>query len=138
MAETILSLVTGRPLPDQGRGIRRLYITFDIVILALTVVLMISLLRIPRRFRVLRRRGIPNRSAFVLRAVVTAVLHLVWPLVLLYLVLRVIDWRVILFLYEPDLGYWLSVGALIVFLNDLLELTLLQRIFRSQRQRRGI
>ena len=123
-------LGNGRPLPDQGRGIRRLYITFDIVIVALTVVLMISLLRIPRRFRALRR-GIPNRSAFSIRAVFTVALHLVWPLLFLYLVLTVIDWRVILFLYEPDLGYWLSIVALVVFLKGLVELTFLWCAFRQ-------
>jgi hypothetical protein len=125
MAQTVLSMATGRPLPDQGRGLRLLYIIFDAVIFVLTIVLIISLLRLRKRFRELRRRGIPNRAALVVRIVL---LHFVWPLVLLYLIVTVIDWRVVLFLYQPDLGYWLSAVAIVVVLKGLLELVLLWRV----------
>ncbi len=129
MAQTILSMATGQPLPDQGRGKRQLYTIFDLVLLALTIVLLISLVRIPRRFGALRRL---TRSAFVRRGSLTVLLHLIWPLLLLYLVLNVVNWRVVLFLYEPALGYWLSAVAVIVFLKGFLELILLWRVFRQE------
>jgi CubicO group peptidase (beta-lactamase class C family) len=37
VAHSVLSLSTNRPLPDQGRGIRRLYFLFNLVIVALTL-----------------------------------------------------------------------------------------------------
>ena len=36
VALTVFSMATNRPLPDQGRGIRKLYLVFDLVLLMLT------------------------------------------------------------------------------------------------------
>ncbi len=62
MAESILSLATKRPLPDQGPGIRLLTIVFDAILLVLTALLVIVLARMPHRYhryQQLAQRGIP-------------------------------------------------------------------------------
>ena len=133
MAQSVLSLAMNQPLPDQGRGIRRLYIIFDLVILALTVALVISLARIPRRYRRLAQRGIANRSGLIWRSGLVAVSHFAWPLLVLYLALNVLVWKVYV-MYQPDLGYWLEAVALVVFLKGLLEIALIWRLFRRTHQ----
>ena len=61
MAQNVLSMVANRPPPKQGLGIRKLYIIFDVVILALTVILIASLLRISKRYQKLKERRIVTR-----------------------------------------------------------------------------
>ena len=134
MAQTVLAMVTNQPLPEQGRGIRRLYLLFDLVILTLTVLLVMALVRIPMRYRRLERGGIASRSRLVWRVVLVLMLHLIWPLILLYLLLHSINWRVFVTLYQPDLGYWLYTVAVIVFLKGLIEIGLLWRLFRQTHQ----
>ncbi len=129
MAQTVLSMAADRPLPDQGRGKTRLYLIFDLVLLALTVWLVIALLRIPRRYRRLTEHGISTRKDFTWRIGLIALLHFVWPLVVLYVAVNVFMWNV-LFMFQPDLVYWLQVVAAIVFLKGILEITLLRRVLR--------
>lgn len=79
-----------RPLPDQGRGIRRLYLIFDLVIVALTALLLISFLRIGRRYR--------SR-----RMVLKAAAHFVLLLLIFLVVVKVPLWGVLVML-QPDLA----------------------------------
>ncbi len=132
MAESILSLATKRPLPDQGPGIRLLTVVFDIILLAFTVMLVIALARMPRRFqryRQLAQRGIPGRAVFLRRIVPIALLHFVFPVFILYLALYVIAWKVYVMMLQPDLGYWLLTVAAIVFLKGLVELAMAWYVF---------
>jgi hypothetical protein len=107
MAESILSLVTKRPMRDQGPGIKLLTIIFDAILFLFTAVLVFMLTRIPRRYRRLMQRGIPDRIDFLRRIVPIALLHFVWPLLVLYAALEVIAWKVQVMMLQPDLGYWL-------------------------------
>jgi hypothetical protein len=133
MAESVLSLATNQPLPAQGPGNGPLYLIFDLVILALTVVLILSLARIPGRHQRLAQRGITRLSGLVRRSVLAAVVHFAWPLLLLYLALKVPVWRVFV-MFQPDLSYWLEAVAMIVFLKGLLEIALAWRVFRQTHQ----
>jgi len=47
MAESVLNLATEQPLPDQGLGIALLSRIFDFAVVVLTILLGISLARIP-------------------------------------------------------------------------------------------
>jgi Beta-lactamase len=133
MAQRVLSLAANRPFPEQGPGIRRLYMIFDLVILALTVVLVVSLAQIPGRHRRLAQHGIASRSGLVWRSGLAAVSYVAWPLLVLYLALRVLVWKVFV-MYQPDLGYWLEAVAMVVFLKGLLEIALIWRVFRQTHQ----
>jgi hypothetical protein len=57
-----------------------------------------------------------------------ALQHLVWPLALLYVALRVPYW-IILSLYQPDLILWLEAVAAVVFLKGALQIALAWRVF---------
>lgn len=129
IAQSVLNLATDRPLPDQGPGIRRLYAIFDLVILVLSTLLVVSLFRIGRRYKLWRRR-IANRQSFGWRAVVKAITHFTLPLLILYLVLRVPLWGVAVML-QPDLAYWLVAVAVVLFVKGAIELTLMNRAFRQ-------
>lgn len=103
---------------------------FDLVILALTGVLVISLGRIPARHQRLAQRGIASRSGLVWRSGLAAVSHFAWPLLVLYLALKVLSWKVFV-MYQPDLGYWLEAVATVVFVKGVLEIALAWHVFRQ-------
>jgi hypothetical protein len=63
------------------------------------------------------------------RSGVVALLHFAWPLLLLYVVLRVPYW-ILVVLFQPDLTYWLEAVAAVVFLKGLLEIALIWRVVR--------
>jgi hypothetical protein len=128
VAQSVLSLATDRPLPDQGRGIRRLYLLFDLVILALTVLLVISFLRIRHRYQ---RWRTANRRGFGRHSVVKAVTHFTLPLLLTYLWVKVTFWQM-LAIFQPDLVYWLVAVAAALFVKGVIEITLMSRAFRER------
>ena len=132
MAQHILSIAANRTPPKQGIGIRNLYIIFDIMILALTMLLIISLRRVSRRYQKLKQHGIPTRSDLIRRITLISVLHFVWPLLILYLLINALLWKV-LTMFQPDLIYWLEIVAVIVFAKGLLELFLTWQVFRQWR-----
>lgn len=135
MARSVLSLATNQPWPEQGPGIERLSLIFDLVILGLTGVLIVSLARIPGRYQRLGRGGVAHWSGLVWRSGLVAVLHFAWPLLVLYLALNVPAWQVYVMLFQPDLGYWLETVATVVFLKGLLEIVLIWRVFSQTYQR---
>ena len=137
MAESILSLAMNQLLPEQGLGNAHLYLIFDLVLLALTIGLIVSLARIPRQYQLLAQRGIASRSGLMRRTGLIAILHFAWPLFLLYLTLNVFNWKVLV-LYQPDLGTWLDVTAVIVFLKGTLELALTWRAFKRAYPRQSL
>ncbi len=128
MAHHILNIVANRPPPKRGIGIRNLYILFDIVILASTILLIISLRRVPRRYQKLKQHGIPTRADFIRRISLISVLHFTWPLLILYLLMNVLLWKV-LTMFQPDLIYWMEIVAVIVFVKGLFELVLTWQVF---------
>lgn|GEM_PF-3213044 len=130
MAQHVLNLAANRPPPKQGVGIRNLYILFDTVIVALTVLLIFSLRRISRRYQHLKQQGISTRSDWIWRITWISVLHFAWPLLVVYLLLNVLLWKV-LRMFQPDLIYWVEIIAVIVFAKGLLELFLTWRVFRQ-------
>lgn len=75
MAQHVLNMAANRAPSKQGIGIRNLYIIFDIMILALTMLLIISLKRVSRRYRKLKQNGIPTRSDFIWRVGLISILH---------------------------------------------------------------
>ena len=134
MALHVLSVVANRRLPKQGIGIRNLYIIFDVVILGLTLLLIISLMRISRRYQKLKQHGIPTRSEFIWHITQISLLHFVWPLAVLYLLIKVLFWK-ILTMFQPDLIYWMEIVAVIVFVKGLFELLLTWQVFRQEKQK---
>jgi CubicO group peptidase (beta-lactamase class C family) len=131
MAHTVLSMVTKRPVPDQGIGIRKLYIIFDITVFLLTLLLIVSLAMMPAKFRRLKRYGIATKQGFIRRSSIVALLHFVWPLVILYLALNVPFWKILFVMFQPDLGYWLQAVAVIVFIKGLVEIVMRWRVYRQ-------
>ena len=73
VALTVLNMTTNKPQPDQGRGIRTLYLAFDLVLLVLTALLAISILRMRWRFRRWKQKGTSGWS------VVWAIAHFALP-----------------------------------------------------------
>jgi hypothetical protein len=128
MTQSVLSMVTNQPLPDQGPGIERTTLLFNAVLLALTLWLIAALVRIGPRYRQLAKRGILNRSALLQRGGLVGLLHFIWPLSLAYVVLKVPMWQE-LALYQPDLAYWLQTVGAIVVIKGLVEEALLWRLF---------
>src|SRR5512135_1272311 len=80
-------------------------------------------------------RGIDSVPGLVWRSSLAAPLHLVLPLLILYLALEVQAWKVTA-LMVPDLGYWLEAISAVVFLKGLLEIWLIWRVFRQSHQSR--
>ena len=130
MAQSVLSMATNQPMPDQGRGHELLYTSLDLVLLALTAALGVSLARMPGRYRRLAQRGIAGWSDLARRSGLAAILHFVWPVPVLYLALGVPTWKTFV-MYQPDLGYWLETVAGVVFLKGWLEIALAWRVFRQ-------
>ena len=115
-------------MPAQGLGMARLLLIFDLVLLALTIVLIVALTRIPGRYRRLTRRGIARSSSLAWRIGLVAALHVMWPL-LLYVGLEVPYW-IMLVLLQPDLVNWLYAVAAVLSLKGVLEIALAWRVFR--------
>jgi NADH dehydrogenase FAD-containing subunit/CubicO group peptidase (beta-lactamase class C family) len=132
MAQTVLSLATDQPLPDQGIGHRRLTLVFNVVIALLSLALVMSLARIRRRHRRMAQRGIPSRTALWSRVAIAVALNLALPVVLLFLWLAVPAWPALI-LFEPDLGFWLSAVATVLFIKGALELLFIARVYRQAR-----
>jgi CubicO group peptidase (beta-lactamase class C family) len=130
MAHSVLSIATHRPMPMQGPGQRRVSLIFDLVILGLTGALVLSLARIPGRYKRLAQRGIASRSSLARLSGRTAIFHFTGPLALLYVGLAVPYW-ILLVLYQPDLVNWLYAVAAVVSLKGVLEIALAWRVFRQ-------
>ena len=130
MAQVVLSIVTDRPLPDQGIGHRRLTVIFDVVIALLSAVLVVSLVRIRPRHRRLARHGIASRSTLWSRIALTVLVNFTLLVVLLYLSLAVPAWSALI-LFQPDLEYWLWVVASVLLVKGLLELWFIARVYRQ-------
>jgi CubicO group peptidase (beta-lactamase class C family) len=128
MAHTVLNIATQRPRPAQGPGQRRVALIFDLVILLLTGLLLVSLVRIPDWYGQLAMHGIASPSNLTWQIGRIALLHFLWPLALLYAALKFPYW-IILSLYQPDLVIWLESVAVVVFLAGLLEIALAWRVF---------
>ncbi len=128
MAHSVLNLTTQRPLPRQGPGQRRVSLLVDLLLLALTGWLALTLLRIPDWYGGLALHGIASSSDLAWRMGRIAILHFIWPLALLYVVLKVPYW-IELVLYLPDLVTWLVSMAVVVSIKGLLQIALAWRVF---------
>ena len=125
VALTVLSMATNRPLPVQGRGIRKLYLLFDLSILMFTVLLVISIVRMRRRYRRWKEQGITRWS------ILWASAHFALPLFVLYLTVKVFFWQV-LSLFQPDFYYWLNAVAIVLLVKGLIEIAMIRRVFRQR------
>ena len=131
---TVVRGSTNQPLPNQGLGIERVSLIYSLLVLALTGVLVLALVRMPRRYRRWAQRGIAQGSERAHRADRArrgggiAALHFAWPAALLYVALTVPEWKELVW-FQPDLTSWLSVVAAVVTLKGGIELALLWRVF---------
>lgn len=133
MAQSVLSLATHQPLPNQGLGIARISLIEDLLVLALTGVLVLALARMPRRYRRSAQRGIAQWPEQARRSSWIAALHFAWPAALFYLALTLPEWKELVW-FQPDLAYWLSAVATLVALKGGIELALIWRVFGQTRQ----
>lgn len=129
MALSVFNLVTGRPLPHQGVGIRRLTRWFNLLLLGLTGAMVAALARSPRRHRRLAQRGMAGWPDPARLAGQIALSHFSGPLALRAVARRLPEW-ILLVLYQPDLVAWLHAMAAAASLKGLLELALAWREFR--------
>ena len=97
-------------------GIARISLLFDLLVLALTGVLALAFVRMPRRYRRLAQRGIAQWSELARRSGWIAALHFAWPAALLYVALTVPEWKELVW-FQPDLTYWLAAVATLVTLK---------------------
>jgi CubicO group peptidase (beta-lactamase class C family) len=128
IAQSVLNIASGRPLPRPGPGQRRVALIVDLVVLVLTGALILSLVRIPEWYGGLAMHGIASPSDLTWRVGLIAIVHFIWPLALLYVVLKIPYW-IIISLYQPDLIIWLELVAAVVFLKGLLQIALAWRVF---------
>jgi hypothetical protein len=133
IAQSMLSLTTHQPLPSQGLDIARLSLVFDLLVLALTGVLVLALVRMPRRYRRLAQRGLAQWSDLARRSGWIAALHFAWPAAPFYLALALPEWKEFV-RFQPDLTYWLSAVATLVTLKGGIEVALALRVFAHARQ----
>lgn len=133
VAESVMSLATNQPLPPQGIGLERLTVIFDLLILALTGVLVNSFAGLPRRNRRLRQHEIASRSDLLRLGGKTSAIHFAWPLVLLAVALFDPSW-IIMVLYQPDLISWLYSVAALTSIEGLIEIAFIWRTFRRTQQ----
>jgi NADH dehydrogenase len=103
-----------------------------IVIALLTIALLISLARIRGQHRRIAQHGIASRSSLWSRIIMAVILNLTLPIALLYLSLAVPAWRTRL-PFEPDLRYWLTAVAIVLFFKGVLELWFIARVYRQAR-----
>jgi CubicO group peptidase (beta-lactamase class C family) len=128
MAHSVLNAATGRPMPEQGLGQRRVALIVYLAVLGLTGALILSLVGIPQGYGQLALQGVPGRPELLGRILPIAATHLVWPLILLYVALQVPYW-IIISLYQPDVVLWLKAVAVVVFLKGLLQIALVWRVY---------
>lgn len=128
IAQSVLNTATHHPLPSQGPGQRRVALIVFLVILGLTGTLILSLARIPEWYGQLAMHGIPSLSDLTWRVGIIAIVHLIWPLALLYVALKIPYW-IIISLYQPDLILWLESLAAVMFLKGILQIALAWRVF---------
>src|SRR5690348_15408312 len=133
IAQSVFSLTTHQPLPNQGLGIERVSLIYSLLVLALTGLLVFAFARMPRRYRRLAQRGIAQWSDLARRGGWIAALHFAWPAALLYVALTVPEWKELVW-FQPDLTYWLSAVAALVTLKGVVELALYWRIFEQTGQ----
>ena len=133
-AESILSLVTNRPLPEQGIGIAQYNLKASLIMLVLTIATIISLVRIPIRYRRLVKRGMMSLSDIAWRTGLTLFVNCVWSAAILWATLFLTGWDILIAL-SPDIFYWLDTVAAINFLQGLFEVALLWRAYRLTHQR---
>ncbi|HEX5436672.1 MAG TPA: serine hydrolase domain-containing protein [Gemmatimonadaceae bacterium] len=127
MAHTVLSMAMGEPVPSQGVGIEMLTVAFDLTILALTVVLLLSLMRMRGWYRRLVGRGVENRAEAVSESAEVAVRNFVVPAAALYLTVAVPAWDALV-IFQPDLEYWVNAVAIVLFLKGVVELALVWKV----------
>ena len=133
-AHTILSLATNEPAPDTRPGIERLTAILYVAISLLTVALIASLVRMPKRLARLQQRGIDSTDELLRRAALATVLNLTLPIVLLWATLRFAPWQVLI-PFQPDLAYWLDGVAVVLFIKGIFELAALRRIYGNSVRR---
>ncbi len=133
MAETVLAMATSQPIPDQGIGIRRLSIIFDLLILGLSGALIFTLARIPGWRKHLARGGIASQSDLIHHSGKTAFLHFTGPLALLSIARGLPGW-ITLVMFQPDLVNWLYAAASLVALEGLVKIGLIWGVFCQTRR----
>src|SRR5262245_34015461 len=110
-------------------GHQRLTLLFDALPALLTIALLWSLARVRRRHRRMVQQGIAGRSELWSRVAVALLLNFALPIVLLYLTLFVPAWKALI-LFQPDLGVWLAVVAVVLTLKGVVELLLIASAYR--------
>ena len=132
IAQTVLSMVTGQPLPDAGPGHERLFVIFNITIVVLTAIVIAWLAWIPRRHRRLKARGIRSGSDLTWHICRAVGGNLTLPTVLLYLHFGVPLWNAFVLL-QPDLYYWLVGVAIILTVKGLSEVLFVLSVAQQSR-----
>lgn len=123
IAQSVLCLMTGRPLPDQGVPLTRLYLVFNGILLLLTTWLIWALTQIPGKYRRLRQREKLSKGRLVWRIARIVLLHGIWPVAVIGMAVAVPVWQVTMAM-QPDLGYWLTAVAVLVLIKGAVEVIL--------------
>jgi hypothetical protein len=126
LASGVTRMLAGKePLPTGMPSIGRTYLVFDAVLLALSVPVAASALRLPRWHRNLRRR-LPTRPPW--RTVLTGLRAAVEVLLAAAIVLAVPAWIgswPLLMFGVPDLAWWLLLASGVLATTGLIRVALL-------------
>ncbi|WP_163528067.1 serine hydrolase domain-containing protein [Halobacillus ihumii] len=130
IASDIISLISNRPLPDQGLSINQKYWIVNGVVLLLSVWLVFALVRVAKRYRRSFQYNMSGLFGPLWRAALIFLLHFIWPsAVFLMTITEVVPVWHVLTIYQPDLIIWLKIVAIVVFLKGFTEIGLLFRLF---------
>jgi NADH dehydrogenase len=107
-----------------------LILLLDWLIALLTIALVLSLAQVRRRHRRMVQQGIASRSELWSRVAITLLVNFALPIVLLYLTFSVPAWNALI-LFHPDLGFWLTVVAVVLVLKGVVDLLLIASAYRQ-------
>lgn len=123
----VLSLASGRRAPEKpGPGVSKVYLVVDAAVLLLTVLMILTLVRLPRWRRRLEARAARGRSGLAGRVALIVGFHFGWPVLLLFGLPARAEFPVwqVMGIFQPDLTYWLAAVALVTLLKGMIEIGL--------------
>jgi hypothetical protein len=132
VTQNVLNMATNRPRSNGDRGVRLHYVIFDLVIFVLTALLILSIMRVPGKYKLLKGYQASNGLGVKRRLIMIASFHFVLPILFFYL-LHTVFWKVLTML-QPDLSYWLAVVAITVFIKGMVEVALTWHASRQHRR----
>lgn len=132
IAEGVTKLLLGRQPSGAGLSFGTLYLIVDFVVLLLTLLLIRSIVLLPRWRRQLIERYPRRLLGFLWHIVLPTLVDLAWPLIFLIILPMGSGFPLwpVMALFQPDLTYWLMVMALVTLAKGIIRPVLAFSVFR--------